>query len=596
MLTLQTQGKVRKLREKSRVIVGHYIGPGNLGNISKSDLNTNNFSPIPGEGENGKPVAIPVKDMVKMQQVFQINRFNLLASDRISLNRTLPDVRRVKCIERKYSKNLPSTSVIVVFHNEAWSVLLRTVWSVITRSPKNFLKEIILVDDASERTTLPVKTRIFRLQVREGLVAARLLGAQHAKGDVLIFLDAHCECSPGWLEPLLAEIQKDRRKVACPVIDIISDDNFSYVKSFELHWGAFNWQLHFRWFALESSELLKRRNDITTPFRTPVMAGGLFAIDREYFYEIGAYDRAMKIWGGENMELSFRVWQCGGEIEIVPCSHVGHLFRKSSPYTFPGGVNEILNKNLARVALVWMDEWSEFFFKFNSVASRIGKFENVTDRLALRSTLKCRDFEWYLTEVWPQHFFPTDDRFFGRILQIATGSKLYVAYKNFLRGSRVSGSGGYWMNLIRLINNNTDKLHNLLDGDYKNVLCLMRSASNGAFNQFGQATLELCETTPQNSLTQMFVVTKEGKIMTDENLCIDASEKAAESTNNSTMVRLITCSDTVRQSWLYDPAKLKIIHKVSNFCLHAAQKNEPVIEKCSQQLDQSWIFIPHPWK
>lgn len=52
-------------------------------------------------------------------------------------------------------------------------------------------------------------------------------------------------------------------------------------------------------------------------------------------------------------------------MEIAPCSHVGHLFRKSSPYTFPGGVTDVLFGNLARVALVWMDEWKEFYFKFN---------------------------------------------------------------------------------------------------------------------------------------------------------------------------------------------------------------------------------------
>lgn len=124
--------------------------------LSLSDvLNENHFDPIPGEGEQGRPVAIAVKDVIKMQHVFQANRFNLMASDRISLNRSIPDVRRPMCLKRAgiYEKStLPDTSVIIVFHNEAWSVLLRTVWSVINRSPRHLVREILLIDDASDRS------------------------------------------------------------------------------------------------------------------------------------------------------------------------------------------------------------------------------------------------------------------------------------------------------------------------------------------------------------------------------------------------------------------------------------------------------------
>jgi len=57
---------------------------------------------------------------------------------------------------------------------------------------------------------LPVPVHVYRTETRSGLIRARLLGAKHVKGQVITFLDAHCECTEGWLEPLLARIAMNR--------------------------------------------------------------------------------------------------------------------------------------------------------------------------------------------------------------------------------------------------------------------------------------------------------------------------------------------------------------------------------------------------
>lgn len=45
-----------------------------------------------------------------------------------------------------------------------------------------------------------------------------------------------------------------------------------------------------------------------------------------------------------------------GTLVTVPCSHVGHIFRKRSPYKWLPGVN-VVKKNAVRLAEVWLDDY-----------------------------------------------------------------------------------------------------------------------------------------------------------------------------------------------------------------------------------------------
>ncbi|KAM6282691.1 polypeptide N-acetylgalactosaminyltransferase 15 [Porphyrio hochstetteri] len=357
--------------------------------------------------------------------------FNEALSERISLRRELPEVRHPLCLQQEYDSSLPTASVIICFHDEAWSTLLRTVHSIMDTAPKASLKDIILVDDLSQQG--PLKSalseyiskldgvKLIRSNKRLGVIQGRMLGAARATGDVLVFMDSHCECQKGWLEPLLARLASNRNSVVSPVIDVIDWKTFQYYHSVGRHRGVFDWKLDFHWEPVPEHEEKVRQSSIS-PIRSPAVAGAVVAVDRHYFQNTGAYDSDMTMWGAENLELSIRTWLCGGSVEIIPCSRVGHVYRNHFPRAF--SYEEAIVRNKIRIAETWLGSFKENFYKHDTVAFLISKAEkpDCSERLQLQKRLGCRDFHWFLSNVYPELSKPEDTpRFTGKLYNTGVG-------------------------------------------------------------------------------------------------------------------------------------------------------------------------------
>lgn len=360
-----------------------------------------------GLGEHGEAVDQSDIDADEVEALFLSNGYNAYVSDKISLNRSIPDYRHKNCAKKLYISDLPAVSIIIPFFNEHLSTLLRTLHSIVNRSPPELIYEIILVDDNSTKGFLSDEledyvrenfsnVNIIRLQRRVGLIVAKLEGAKSALADVIIFLDAHTEVNVNWLPPLLEPIVRDDRTCTCPIIDAIHYNTFEYTKQDDGARGGFDWKFYYKRLPLTPDS----KKYPSKPYKNPVMAGGLFAISSRFFWELGGYDKGLDIWGGEQFELSFKIWLCGGTILDIPCSRVGHIFRGSMPYKNPRNI-DYYHTNLKRVAEVWMDEYKEFIYVRRSDLYRSINAGNLTEPIKLREHLQCKPFKWYMEEIAP---------------------------------------------------------------------------------------------------------------------------------------------------------------------------------------------------
>lgn len=110
----------------------------------------------------------------------------------------------------------------------------------------------------------------------------------------------------------------------------------------------------------------------------------------------------LKLW---NNFQNGQVWMCGGTLLILPCSHVGHVFRKHTPYKFPGGTDKVIYKNNRRMIDVWTDEYAPYFHKIMPELDGV-EAGDLTPRIELRKNLQCKSFRWYLENIYPNAPIP----------------------------------------------------------------------------------------------------------------------------------------------------------------------------------------------
>lgn len=475
-------------------------------------------------------------------------RVNVIASDLIPLNRQIPDSRPSACRFLEYPHDLPTVSIVIPFYNEWPSLLLRTVHSILNRTPPNILKEIVLVDDASSFPSLKQEldeyiakqfsndlVKILHLSTRKGLVGARLAGFELITGDTVSFFDSHMEVNVHWVEPLLVELLKNRKTVAVGHLDYIDAVSLRYDfdSGYKTRYG-FDWRLIF-------FETFFRKDHLQTRSETDaipgvVMVGTGFVIDVQFFKDIGTYDSGMKIWGGENIDLAWRIWMCGGQLVHLPCSKIGHIAR-TQPYSFPEGRDRTELFNYKRSAEVWMGPYKKYVYE-NHPEMRHMDVGSLTERFEIKKRMQCKDFDWFLTNIWPELFaFDLNVTAWGNAKNEATG--LCLDNKEYL------------------------------------------------FSNPEELGSNTCTYSPS---TQMFSVTEEGELRTILQ-CVTVHKVDMDYT-----VYLESCLDGPPSWWSHvrdGPLK----HVESGLCLETKKSGKVFLEQCDRSKRQKWVFseYPHPF-
>ncbi len=209
-------------------------------------------------------------------------------------------------------------SVVVISRNEG-SELKRTVENFDDTLPAG--GEVIVIDDGSTDGSadhLALRRGRIRLHRAQGcgVARARNFGARQARGNVIVYADAHLRLRPDWWRPMLDVLRNPKGGGVAPAIDGYRGGPIGYGLTFK------DSKLDVRWLRR------KPRGAVAAP----IIPGCCFATRREVIDATGGWDDRQLQRGNIDNEGCVRFWMLGYDLMITPDTIVAHKFRKRSPY------------------------------------------------------------------------------------------------------------------------------------------------------------------------------------------------------------------------------------------------------------------------
>jgi glycosyltransferase involved in cell wall biosynthesis len=222
-------------------------------------------------------------------------------------------------------------SLIISTYNEG-ALLARTIETCLETST-GLDREILIADDASTDGSVEAVLRRFtpvrsvRHERRHGVSPTKMLGAENARGEVLIFLDGHCKPEPGSIARLVERVESQAgTAIITPTIVALDPEQWRNDPTQAGHGYTVDlYTLECGWQALD--EMRPAGDEAPGLYESPAFIGCAVALSRTLLEGLWGFDRHMRSWGVEDIDLALKCWLMGRRVLHDPEAVIGHRFR-----------------------------------------------------------------------------------------------------------------------------------------------------------------------------------------------------------------------------------------------------------------------------